>query len=109
MITLKIIVGNYGHPWKPHHGASGGVSLKDRTEALRFAKLAAILQPTLPGYKSERDCGLWPGPLVRLERARVEGNRKHGVVIAECVPIPESERCEVCWQYLLHLVAWRSC
>jgi len=84
--NLKIVIGSYGVPWLSHHGASGGVSLASRERACRFAHLAALLKPRLPGYISDKQCGLWPGKPYRVIAVRLEGESELGWLIAECEP-----------------------
>ena len=91
-MSLKIIIGSYGTPWLPHHGASGGVSLRNRERAERFAHLAALIRPRLPGYKSPDACGLWPGSPHRIVGVEIEGDELKGWLIATCEPVEEMRR-----------------
>lgn len=84
MIQLTIVIGSYGTPWLPHHGASGGISLPSRERALRFAHLAGLLKPRVPGYTSAEQCGLWPGTPHRIVKIEVSGDESKGWLIATC-------------------------
>lgn len=92
-MSLKIVIGSYGTPWLPHHGASGGVSLVTREAAEWFANSAAQLKPPLPGYTSPDQCGLWPGPtLQRIVTVELEGDESRGWLIAMCEKVEEDAK-----------------
>jgi hypothetical protein len=77
---LRIVIGNYGTPWKPYHGASGGFSFAEKRGAEIYAQLAAEQHPPVPR-------GLWPGTPHRIIKVELQGDGERGFLVAECEPV----------------------
>ncbi len=86
---VRIVIGSYGTPWLPHHGASGGVSFSSRLQAEGHVYEASHW--CLPGYRSPEQCGLWPGSPHRIVTVEIDGDESKGWLVATCEPEKEEQ------------------